>query len=126
MFIIIKAIHFWRGESSVRGDFAGLDDLYTQKASVVNGMIDIYTDIIDEFKPDGFRIDTVKHVNIEFWQQFSPALMSHAKTQGIDNFFMFGEVYSFEPELLSRFTTEAKITFGIRFCFSRCDDQSLG
>ncbi len=108
---------FWRGESSVRGDFAGLDDLYTQKASVVNGMIEIYTDIIDEFKPDGFRIDTVKHVNIEFWQQFSPALMSHAKTQGIDNFFMFGEVYSFEPELLSRFTTEAKIPSVLDFAF---------
>ena len=108
---------FWRGESAVRGDFSGLDDLYTQKASVVNGMIDIYKDIITEFKPDGFRIDTVKHVNIEFWQQFSPALMQHAKTQGIDNFSMFGEVYSFEPELLSRFTTEAKIPSVLDFAF---------
>jgi len=116
---------FWRGESSVRGDFAGLDDLYTQKASVVNGMIDIYTDIIDEFKPDGFRIDTVKHVNIEFWQQFSPALMSHAKTQGIDNFFMFGEVYSFEPELLSRFTTEAKIPSVLDFAFQGAMTKAL-
>jgi len=116
---------FWRGESSVRGDFAGLDDLYTQKSSVVNGMIDIYTDIIDEFKPDGFRIDTVKHVNIEFWQQFSPALMSHAKTQGIDNFFMFGEVYSFEPELLSRFTTEAKIPSVLDFAFQGAMTKAL-
>ncbi len=116
---------FWRGESSVRGDFAGLDDLYTQKASVVQGMIDIYKDIIDEFKPDGFRIDTVKHVNIEFWQQFSPALMSHAKKQGIDNFFMFGEVYSFEPELLSRFTTEAKIPSILDFAFQGAMTKAL-
>ena len=116
---------FWRGESSVRGDFAGLDDLYTQKASVVNGMVDIYKDIIDEFKPDGFRIDTVKHVNIEFWQQFSPALMQHAKTQGIDNFFMFGEVYSFEPELLSRFTTEAKIPSVLDFAFQGAMTKTL-
>ena len=116
---------FWRGESSVRGDFAGLDDLYTQKSSVVNGMIDIYQKIIDEFKPDGFRIDTVKHVNIEFWQQFSPALMQHAKTQGIDNFFMFGEVYSFEPELLSRFTTEAKIPSVLDFAFQGAMTKAL-
>jgi glycosidase len=116
---------FWRGESSVRGDFAGLDDLYTQKSSVVNGMIDIYKDIIDEFKPDGFRIDTVKHVNIEFWQQFSPALMNHAKTQGIDNFFMFGEVYSFEPELLSRFTTQAKIPSVLDFAFQGAMTKAL-
>ena len=116
---------FWRGESSVRGDFAGLDDLYTQKSSVVNGMIAIYQDIIDEFKPDGFRIDTVKHVNIEFWQQFSPALMQHAKAQGIDNFFMFGEVYSFEPELLSRFTTEAKIPSVLDFAFQGAMTKAL-
>ena len=108
---------FWQGESSVRGDFSGLDDLFTQKDSVVKGMIAIYQDIIDEFKPDGFRIDTVKHVNIEFWQQFSPALMRHAKKQGLDNFFMFGEVYSFEPEILSRFTTEAKIPSVLDFAF---------
>jgi len=116
---------FWRGESSVRGDFAGLDDLYTQKDSVVNGMIGIYQDIIDEFKPDGFRIDTVKHVNIEFWQQFSPALMQHAKKQGIDNFFMFGEVYSFEPENLSRFTTEAKIPSVLDFAFQGAMTKAL-
>lgn len=108
---------FWQGESAVRGDFAGLDDLYTQKDTVVNGMISIYQDIIDEFKPDGFRIDTVKHVNIEFWQKFSPALMKHAKSQGINNFTMFGEVYSFEPEILSRYTTEAKLPSVLDFAF---------
>jgi glycosidase len=43
--------------------------------------------------------------------------MQHAKKQGIDNFFMFGEVYSFEPELLSRFTTEAKIPSVLDFAF---------
>ena len=116
---------FWRGESAVRGDFAGLDDLYTQKPRVVKGMIDIYKNIINEFKPDGFRIDTVKHVNIEFWQQFSPALKQHAKTQGIDNFFMFGEVYSFEPELLSRFTTEAKIPSVLDFAFQGAITKAL-
>jgi len=99
----------WAGESSLRGDFSGLDDVDTNSEKVVKGMTDIYKAIIDEFKPDGFRIDTVKHVNMEFWQEFSPALMAHAKTKGIDNFFMYGEVYSFEPEILSRFTTQGKI-----------------
>ncbi|ALO33921.1 alpha-amylase [Colwellia sp. MT41] len=116
---------FWQGESSIRGDFAGLDDLYTQKDSVVKGMIAIYQDIIDEFKPDGLRIDTVKHVNIEFWQQFSPALMQHAKKQGIANFFMFGEVYSFEPEILSRFTTEAKIPSVLDFALQGALTKAL-
>ncbi|MCI2284905.1 hypothetical protein L3081_17800 [Colwellia sp. MSW7] len=87
----------------------GLDDLDTNSENVIIGMIDIYKAIIDEFKPDGFRIDTVKHVNTEFWQAFSPALMAHAKSLGIENFFMFGEVYSFDAKELSSFTTKAKL-----------------
>ena len=115
----------WIGESAIRGDFAGLDDVDTNSEKVVTGMIDIYKAIIDEFKPDGFRIDTVKHVNMEFWQEFSPALMAHAKTKGIDNFFMYGEVYSFEPELLSRFTTQGKIPSILDFAFQKSLENTL-
>ncbi len=99
----------WKGESAIRGDFAGLDDVDTNSEKVTQGMIDIYKAIIDEFKPDGFRIDTVKHVNTEFWQAFSPALTVHAKSLGINNFFMYGEVYSFDSKELSSFTTQAKL-----------------
>ena len=115
----------WAGESSLRGDFAGLDDVDTNSEKVVTGMIDIYKKIIDEFKPDGFRIDTVKHVNMEFWQDFSPALMEHAKTQGIDNFTMYGEVYSFEPELLSRFTVEGKLPSVLDFALQGALQKTL-
>jgi glycosidase len=116
---------FWQGESAIRGDFVGLDDLYTQNKTVENGMIAIYQDIISEFKPDGFRIDTVKHVNIEFWQAFSPALIAHAKKQGIENFTMFGEVYSYEPEVLSRYTTEATIPSVLDFAFQGSVTKAL-
>jgi len=115
----------WAGESALRGDFAGLDDVDTNSEKVVKGMIDIYKAIIDEFKPDGFRIDTVKHVNMEFWQEFSPALMKHAKTKGIDNFFMYGEEYSFEPEFLSRYTTQAKIPSILDFAFQKSLENTL-
>ncbi|MBA6329472.1 alpha-amylase [Colwellia sp. MB02u-6] len=115
----------WVGESAIRGDFAGLDDVDTNSEQVVKGMIDIYTAIIDEFKPDGFRIDTVKHVNMAFWQTFSPALIAHAKTQGIDNFFMYGEVYSFEPELLSPFTVEGKLQSVLDFALQGALQQTL-
>jgi len=87
--------------------------------------IDIYTAIIDEFKPDGFRIDKVKHVNMEFWQKFSPALLTHAKSQGIDNFFIFGEVYSFEPALLSSFTTQGKIPSVLDFALQKALENVL-
>lgn len=115
----------FEGENSLNGDFFGLDDLNTESPDVVNGMIDIYQNIISEFRPDGFRIDTVKHVNIEFWQQFIPSLQSHAKQQGIENFFMFGEVYSGDPKELSSFTTKGKLPSVLDFGLQSALYQTL-
>ena len=83
----------WWGESAVYGDFAGLDDLATENPRVVSGMIDIFGGWIDRFAIDGFRIDTVKHVNPEFWQAFVPAMLERAQAKGIEDFLIFGEVY---------------------------------
>ena len=99
----------WQGENSVYGDFMGLDDLDTTNPEVVDGFIKIYSDIIAKFKPDGFRIDTVKHVNMEFWQKFTPTVIDFAKEQDIPNFFIFGEVFSEDARVLSKFTTEGDI-----------------
>ena len=57
----------FEGESVLDGDFSGLDDLMTENPVVVDGFVDVYQDWVD-FGIDGFRIDTVKHVNLEFWQ----------------------------------------------------------
>ena len=62
------------GESAEYGDFVGLDDLFTERPEVEQGMEDIYKAWVD-FGIDGFRIDTAKHVNIGFWQKFSPAML---------------------------------------------------
>lgn len=99
----------YQGENSKYGDFSGLDDIDTDSPKVVKGMTDIFKNVISEFKPDGFRIDTVKHVNMEFWSEFSPALVNHAKDIGIPEFFMFGEVYSGDSKELSSYTTEGKM-----------------
>src|ERR1700686_965639 len=80
------------GESSTFGDFSGLDDLFTENPRVVQGFIDIYGAWIDEYGTDGFRIDTAKHVNPEFWQAFVPAMLARARARGIPNFHIFGEV----------------------------------
>jgi alpha-amylase len=80
------------GENSQYGDFFGLDDLFTENPRVVNGMIDIYKFWIREFRVDGFRMDTMKHVDDAFWQRFAPAIERYARSQGIHDFYMFGEV----------------------------------
>lgn len=94
----------FEGEDSLYGDFAGLDDLFTEHPEVVDGMIDIFKGWITDYKMDGFRIDTTRHVNPNFWKQFLPAMKEHAAKEGIPNFYMFGEVYDPDPAALARFT----------------------
>lgn len=106
----------YAGESATYGDFSGLDDLFTEKLSVEQGMEDIYKKWI-EFGVDGFRIDTVKHVNMEFWQKFSPAMQAEAAKVGNKNFFMFGEVYDARPSLMSEYTTTGKLPATLDFGF---------
>ena len=94
----------FRGESSQFGDFAGLDDLFTEHPRVVQGMIEIFGGWIDDFGIDGFRIDTARHVNPEFWQAFVPVMLERARARGIPNFHIFGEVYDPDPGTLAGFT----------------------
>jgi alpha-amylase len=106
------------GEDSQYGDFFGLDDLFTENPVVVDGMIDIYEAWIRDFRIDGFRMDTMKHVNDEFWQKFSPAIVSYAKSQGIRDFYMFGEVAEdFSQPFLSHYTTRNDVQGVLDFPF---------
>jgi len=94
----------FRNESSLDGDFAGLDDLMTEHPRVIEGMIEIFGGWIDRYNVDGFRIDTAKHVNPAFWQAFVPAMQARAAANGIPNFHIFGEVYDVDPAQLARYT----------------------
>lgn len=109
----------FEGESITLGDFAGLDDLMTENPRVVDGFIEIYGRWIDEMGVDGFRIDTAKHVNPEFWQRFVPAMLSRAQARGIGNFHIFGEVFTeqIDPALLARATRVDHLPSVIDFAF---------
>ncbi|HEU5486823.1 MAG TPA: alpha-amylase family glycosyl hydrolase, partial [Microlunatus sp.] len=112
----------YTGENSTYGDFSGLDDLFTENSKVVTGMEDIYKTWVD-LGIDGFRIDTVKHVNTEFWQQFSPTILDHAEKIGNDDFFMFGEVYDSSPAVMSTYTTTGKLPATLDFGFQSAAKQ---
>jgi glycosidase len=105
------------GENSQYGDFFGLDDLFTERPEVVRGMIDIHKRWISDFGIDGYRVDTVKHVNTEFWQAFAPAIKRHARRVGKPDFFLFGEVFDGSPEFLSSYTTKARLPAVLDFGF---------
>ena len=107
------------GENSLYGDFVGLDDLFTEHPRVVDGMTEIYKTWIAEFGIDGFRIDTMKHVNDEFWQQFGPEVLSFAREQGKSEFMMFGEVADTNKPFLSQYTTVNEMQSTLDFAFQQ-------
>ncbi|MCD2467233.1 pullulanase-type alpha-1,6-glucosidase [Streptomyces sp. MBT42] len=107
----------WVGESAEYGDFVGLDDLWTERPEVVDGMRRIYEKWVRDFKIDGFRIDTVKHVDLDFWTQWATALDAYAKKQGREDFFMFGEVYSADTAVTSPYVTRGRLDATLDFPF---------
>ncbi|MER6676930.1 pullulanase-type alpha-1,6-glucosidase [Streptomyces sp. NPDC000983] len=111
------------GESSEQGDFSGLDDLWTERPEVVEGMEKIYQRWVRDFGIDGFRIDTVKHVNMEFWTQWATALDDYAAKRGQDDFFMFGEVYSADTDITSPYVTRGRLDATLDFPFQEAARQ---
>lgn len=103
------------GESSDQGDFFGLDDLWTERPEVVEGMEKIYQKWVEDFDVDGFRVDTVKHVDTGFWTQWATALDAYAARHGRKDFFMFGEVYSADTAITSPYVTRGRLDATLDF-----------
>ncbi|MFC8800169.1 pullulanase-type alpha-1,6-glucosidase [Promicromonospora sp. NPDC057138] len=106
----------WAGESVTYGDFSGLDDLMTEHPTVEKGFEEIYEAWID-LGIDGFRIDTVKHVNFEFWEEWSAEIEEYAHAQGKDEFFTFGEVYDADATKTSPYVRRTDMSSVLDFSF---------
>ncbi|MGW0933960.1 pullulanase-type alpha-1,6-glucosidase [Streptomyces sp. NPDC002666] len=113
----------YAGESTTYGDFSGLDDLWTERPEVVSGMEKIYEKWVRDFDIDGFRIDTVKHVDMDFWTQWATALDTYAAEHGRKDFFMFGEVYSADTAITSPYVTQGRLDATLDFPFQEAARQ---
>ena len=110
----------WSGGSCTRdGDFYGLDDLATEKEVVYKGWGDVYSSWIERFGFVGFRVDTARHVDNDFFKNWSPIINERAKSSGISNFTIFGEVWEQSPIELVRYVRENKIETVLDFPFQR-------
>lgn len=87
------------------GDFpGGLKDVATELPEVRAYMIDAYARWVELADLDGFRIDTVKHVEHEFWQIFAKGVRDRLSRQNKNKFLMFGEAFDGKDDLLGSFT----------------------
>jgi glycosidase len=97
-------------EQVVKGDFpGGLKDLDTENPEVRQALIDVFVRWVELTDLDGFRIDTLKHVEHEFWRTFAPAVRQRLAAKGKNNFFMFGESFDGDDKLVGSFTFDDEV-----------------
>jgi glycosidase len=75
------------------GELFSLDDLKTEDATVRQQLGLAARWIILNTDADGFRLDTVKHIEMGFWSTWTPEVRAYADSLGKDRFFFFGEVF---------------------------------
>jgi glycosidase len=109
--------HNLGNSQGITGDFFGLDDIATENPEVIAGWIAVWTEWINKFDIDGFRIDTFKHVNPEFWIRVIPEIKSAALKKGKTDFSIFGEVYDPSPYATSTYIRTKQIDSLLDFPF---------
>jgi glycosidase len=109
--------HNLGNSQGITGDFFGLDDIATENPEVVVGWIKVWTEWINKYDIDGFRIDTFKHVNPEFWIRVIPEIKSAALKKGKTDFAIFGEVYDPSPYMTSTYIRTKQIDSLLDFPF---------
>jgi alpha-amylase len=107
------------GSCSQLGDFYGLDDVATEKPVVYNGWADVFGQWIKDYGFAGFRVDTARHVDDNFFKNWSPQINAAAQSVGIDNFTIFGEVWDVNPINLMNYIRRNKIQTVLDFPFQR-------
>jgi glycosidase len=98
-----------------QGDFFGLDDLFTEKPVVWQGLAEVFGDWITKYKVDGFRVDTARHVNAAFFKVWTPRILAAARTVGIPDFPVFGEIFSTDDQYVSSFVRDRGLPEALDF-----------
>ena len=107
------------GSCTQLGDFYGLDDLATEKEVVYKGLVDIYGQWVKKYGFVGFRVDTARHVDNDFFKNWSPGINQQASEVGINNFTIFGEVWDINPINLVGYIRDKGLQTALDFPFQR-------
>ncbi len=87
------------------GDFTGgLKDIATERPEVRAALIDAFASWVEQVDLDGYRIDTIKHVESDFWPVFAGATRKRLAAEGKNDFLMFGEAFDGNDALIGSYT----------------------
>jgi glycosidase len=102
------------------GDFYGLDDIKTENLTVINGFADVYSNWINDFGVDGFRVDTAKHVDDQFFLKWLPKVINQTSVsmnQRNQKVFAFGEYFDSSSSNLSNYMRNYGLSSVLDFAF---------
>jgi alpha-amylase len=87
------------------GDFTGgLKDLATELPEVRATLVDSFAKWVEKVDFDGYRIDTIKHVESDFWPVFAGNTRTRLAAEGKNDFLMFGEAFDGDDQLIGSYT----------------------
>ena len=105
----------------------GLPDLNQDEPEVYDYLLKTSLAWIDELELDGFRLDAVKHVGLDFWGRFNRELLAHKAKLSL-----LGELYDGSPKVVDQVQREGSFTqmfdfpmaFALRDVF--CEQKPVG
>ncbi len=101
------------GNDDITSCVAGLPDFKTELAEVRTHLMDAHLALAKRVGLDGFRLDTVKHVAHDFWQQHRQRLNAELG----EDFFLVGEVWGGDAQSLDPWFANDEMDAGFDFSF---------
>ncbi|MEH7884476.1 alpha-amylase family glycosyl hydrolase [Bacillus sp. JJ1609] len=89
----------WNDQNQMENNWLyGLPDLAQENPETRKYLLDAAKWWIEETDIDGYRLDTVRHVPVDFWSEFSKEVKSVKK-----DFYLIGEVWSSDPNYIAKY-----------------------
>jgi glycosidase len=101
------------GQDDLTSCLSGLPDFKTELPEVADYLMKAHLGLAKRVGLDGFRLDTVKHVDHPFWKEHRQRIRSEIS----NNFFLLGEVWGGDPTVLDPWFEGDEIDAGFDFSF---------
>ena len=101
------------GDDDITSCVGGLPDFKTERPEVADYLLKAQLDWAKRLGVDGFRLDTVKHVSHDFWKEHR----ARTRRELGKDFFLLGEVWGGDPQVLDPWFEGDELDAGLDFAF---------
>ena len=101
------------GTDDITQCVAGLPDFKTENQEVADYLLNANLQLAKRVGVDGFRLDTVKHIDHAFWQEHRKRTREFLG----QDFFLLGEVWGGDPQVLDPYFENDELDAGFDFSF---------